>query len=77
MPSKGNLFEPIGGIKSSWKAKILYNFVYQREEDFKLYCTVSVITISVQGLNLRIDSDIKQLIENSDKPEVRDFVVWT
>jgi len=28
-------------------------------------------------LNLRIVSDIKQLIENSDKPEVRDFVVWT
>jgi len=42
-----------------------------------LYCTVSVITISVQGLNLRIVSEIKQLIENSDKPEVRDFVVWT
>jgi hypothetical protein len=42
-----------------------------------LYCTVSVITINAQGLNLRIDSDIKQLIENSDKPEVGDFVVWT
>ena len=28
-------------------------------------------------MNLRIDNDIKQLIENSDKPEVGDFVVWT
>ena len=28
-------------------------------------------------MNLRIDSEIKQLIENSDKPEVGDFVVWS
>ena len=62
-------------LKSS--AEILDNFGYQREEDFKLYCTVSAITRNSQGLNLRIDSDIKQLIENSDKPEVGDFVVWT
>jgi len=62
-------------FKSS--AEILDNFGYEREEDFKLYCTVSAITRNSQGLNLRIDSDIKQLIENSDKPEVGDFVVWT
>jgi hypothetical protein len=62
-------------LKSS--GQILDAFGYQREEDFKLYCTVSTITRNSQGLNLRIDSDIKQLIENSDKPEVGDFVVWT
>lgn len=62
-------------FKSS--AEILNNFGYEREEDFKLYCTVSSITRNSQGLNLRIDNDIKQLIENSDKPEVGDFVVWT
>jgi hypothetical protein len=62
-------------FKSS--AEILNNFGYQREEDFKLYCTVSAITRNSQGLNLRIDSDIKQLIENSDKPEIGDFIVWT
>lgn len=62
-------------FKSS--AEILNAFGYQREEDFKLYCTVSAITRNSQGLNLRIDDDIKQLIENSDKPEVGDFVVWT
>ena len=62
-------------FKSS--AEILNNFGYEREEDFKLYCTVSAITRNSQGLNLRIDNDIKQLIENSDKPEVGDFVVWT
>ena len=62
-------------FKSS--AEILNNFGYKREEDFKLYCTVSAITRNSQGLNLKIDNDIKQLIENSDKPEIGDFVVWT
>lgn len=62
-------------FKSS--AEILDAFGYQREDDFKLYCTVSAITSNSQGLSLRLDSDIKQLIENSDKPEIGDFVVWT
>jgi len=62
-------------FKSS--AEILNNFGYEREEDFKLYCTVSATTRNSQGLNLRIDNDIKQLIENSDKPEIGDFVIWT
>ncbi len=62
-------------FKSS--AEILDKFGYQRNSDFKLYCTVSAITRNSQGLSLRHDSDIKQLIENSDKPEIGDFVVWT
>lgn len=62
-------------FKSS--AEILDEFGYHREDDFKLYCTVSAITRNSQGLTLRLDSDIEQLIENSDKPEVGDFVVWT
>lgn len=62
-------------FKSS--AEILDAFGYHREEDFKLYCTVSAITRNSQGLTLRLDSDIKQLIENSDIPEIGDFVVWT
>lgn len=62
-------------FKSS--AEILDNFGYWREEDFKLYCTVSAITTNSQGLSLRMDTDIKQLIENSDKPQICDFVVWT
>lgn len=56
--------------------EILNAFGYQREEDFKLYCTVSAITRNSQGLALRLDSDIKQLIENSNKTEIGDFVVW-
>jgi hypothetical protein len=62
-------------FKSS--AEILDNFGYWREEDFKLYCTVSAITTNSQGLSLRMDTDIKQLIENSDNPKIGDFVVWT
>lgn len=62
-------------FKSS--AEILNEFGYRREEDFKLYCTVSAITRNSQGLSLRLDTDIKQLIENSDKANVGDFVVWT
>lgn len=62
-------------FKSS--AEILDNFGYERGDDFKLYCTVSAITRNSQGLNLRIDNDLKLLIENSNIPKVGDFVVWT
>lgn len=62
-------------FKSS--AEILNTFGYEREDDFKLYCTVSTITRNSQGLKLRMDNDIRQVIENSDKLEVGDFVVWT
>lgn len=62
-------------FKSS--AEILDAFGYHRKDDFKLNCTVSAITQNSQGLSLRLDSDIKQLIENSDNPEIGDFVVWT
>lgn len=62
-------------FKSS--AEILDAFGYKRSSDFKLYCTISAITRNSQGLNLRLDSEIKQIIENSDKPEIGDFVIWT
>lgn len=78
--NRKNLFAQVPDWKlSKFKSssEILKNFGYEREEDFKLYCTVSGITRNSQGLKLRIDSDIKQLIENSDKSEVGDFVVWT
>ncbi|WKD86943.1 hypothetical protein KCTC32516_02323 [Polaribacter huanghezhanensis] len=78
--NRKNLFAQVPDWKlSKFKSsgEILETFGYEREDDFKLYCTVSAITRNSQGLNLRLDSDIKQLIENSDKPEVGDFVVWT
>ncbi len=78
--NRKNLFAQVPDWKlSKFKssAEILDAFGYEREDDYKLYCTVSAITRNSQGLNMRIDSDIKQLIENSDKPEIGDFVVWT
>lgn len=61
-------------FKSS--AEILDTFGYKRGDDFKLYCTVSAISRNSQGLALKLDSDIKHLIENSDKAEIGDFVIW-
>lgn len=78
--NRKNLFAQVpdwslSNFKSS--AEILNNFGYFRGEDFKLYCTVSAINRNSQGLTLKLDSDLKQLIENSNKPEIGDFVVWT
>lgn len=81
--SKGNrknLFAQVPEWKlSKFKssAEILDAFGYWREDDFKLYCTVSTITRNSQGLILKVDSDINQLIENADKQGIGDFVIWT
>lgn len=61
-------------FKSS--AEILNEFGYKRGDDLKLYCTVSAIVRNSQGLKLKLDTDLRQLIENSDKATVGDFVVW-
>lgn len=78
--NRKNLFGQVPNwVLSKFKssAEILDAFGYQREDGFKLYCTVSAITRNSQGLALRLDTDIKQVIENSDKQEIGDFVVWT
>lgn len=61
-------------FKSS--AEILNNFGYSRGEDFKLYCTVSALVRNSQGLSLKLDSKINQLLENSDKANIGDFIAW-
>lgn len=61
-------------FKSS--AEILNAFGYDRGENFKLYCTVSTLVRNSQGLKLKMDAKINQLIENSDKATIGDFVVW-
>lgn len=61
-------------FKSS--AEILDNFGYNRGEDFKLYCTVSALVRNSQGLTLKLDSKINQLLENSDKATIGDFIAW-
>ncbi|WP_296619248.1 MvaI/BcnI family restriction endonuclease [Marivirga sp.] len=78
--NRKNLFAQVPDWKLSKfrsSAEILDAFGYWREEDYKLYCTVSAITNNSQGLSLKIDSDINQLIENSNQKGVGDFVVWT
>lgn len=62
-------------FKSS--AEILSHFGYVREEDFKLYCTVSSLTRNPQSLQLKVDRNLNWLLENSDKDNIGDFAVWT
>lgn len=64
----------LSNLKSS--AEILNAFGYDRGDDFKLYCTVSAIKRNSQGLMLEVDNNINQLLENSDKPNMKDVVVW-
>lgn len=61
-------------FKSS--SEILNNFGYERGDDFKLYCTVSALVRNSQGLTLKLDSKINQLLENSDKTNIGDFIAW-
>jgi hypothetical protein len=61
-------------FKSS--AEILNNFGYSRGTDYKLYCTVSTLVRNSQGLKLNMNTKINQLLENSDKTGIGDFVVW-
>ena len=56
--------------------EILNAFGYWRGEDYKLYCTVSAIIRNSQGLRLNLDSDIRQLVETSDKSSIGDFAIW-
>lgn len=63
---------PISKFKSS--AEILNAFGYQRDTDFKLYCTVSAIVRNSQGLMLRVDSEEQKLFENESS--TGDFIVW-
>lgn len=62
-------------FKSS--AEILNNFGYHREDDFRLYCTVSAIKPNSQGLSLKMDPDLEQLFENSLDPKIDGFAVWS
>lgn len=61
-------------FKSS--SEILNEFGYPRGDDFKLYCTVSTIARNSQGLKLKLNNEIQQLLENSDNEVVGDFVTW-
>jgi len=78
--NRKNLFAQVPNWKLSKlksSAEILDNFGYWREEDFKLYCTVSALKPNPQGLSLKVDSDIQHLIEYSARKDMGDFVIWT
>jgi hypothetical protein len=78
--NRKNLFAQVPNWKlSNFKssAEILDAFGYWREEDFKLYCTVSSLKPNPQGLSLKVDTDIQYLIEKSEQKQIGDFVVWT
>jgi len=77
--NRKNLFAQVPNWKLSKlksSAEILDNFGYWREEDFKLYCTVSALKPNPQGLSLKVDADIQHLIEKSEQSQIGDFVVW-
>lgn len=65
---------PESKFKSS--REILEAFGYQRGKDFKLYCTVSNITINSQGLSLELDDSLGRLNEKSSKPQIGVFATW-
>ncbi|MDA3798919.1 MAG: MvaI/BcnI family restriction endonuclease [Kiritimatiellae bacterium] len=78
--NRKNLFAKVPDWKlSKFKssAEILNEFGYWKDDDFKLYCTVSAINRNSQGLTLCVNADLEQLIENSDNHNVGDFAVWT
>jgi len=64
--------------ESSFKSsrEILDTFGYQRDADFKLYCTVSAITSNSQGLSFEIDDRLGRLNERSDQKEIGVFATW-
>jgi len=62
--------------KFKTRVEILDNFGYWKNGIFRLYNTIRATDRNAQGLILRTDYDKDYLIENSDKPEIGDFLVW-
>lgn len=56
--------------------EILDAFGYHRDEDFKLYCTVSAINSNSQGLTFEIDDRLGRLNERSNQQEIGVFATW-
>jgi len=78
-PTRSTLFAcvpdwDISALKSS--AEILNRFGYQRDNAFKLYCTVSTRNANSQGLQLRMDEALPWLREILVSPSVEDVCVW-
>jgi len=68
--SRTTLFAQVADWKASplkSSAAILDAFGYQREEDFKLYCTISAKKPNSQGLMLTYDEKSEQLVEHHNE----------
>ncbi|MBV0893153.1 hypothetical protein KTN05_15160 [Paracoccus sp. Z118] len=64
----------ISKFKSS--REILDAFGYQRDNEFKLYCTVSTRNRNSQGLSFKLDEEAGLLNEWSSKAEIGAFASW-
>ena len=58
------------------RIEILDNFGYWEDGIFRLYNTIRATGRNAQGLILRIESQKDWLLENSDRTEIGDFLVW-
>ena len=58
------------------RVEILDTFGYWESGIFRLYNTMRGTGRNAQGLILRIEDENDWLVENSDKPEIGDFLVW-
>ncbi len=58
------------------RVEILDNFGYWEEGIFRLYNTIRATGRNAQGLILRIEENKDWLLENSDRQEIGDFLVW-
>lgn len=77
--NRKTLFAKVANWKESkFKSsrEILEAFGYPRDEDFKLYCTVSATTWNSQGLSFEIDDRNGHLNERSRQNNVGTFATW-
>jgi hypothetical protein len=59
------------------RIEILDNFGYVGDKgDFRIYNTIRATGRNAQGLILKIESEKDWLVENSDRVEIGDFLVW-
>jgi hypothetical protein len=58
------------------RVEILDTFGYWEEGIFRLYNTMRGTGRNAQGLILRIEDKKDWLVENSDRPQIGDFLVW-
>lgn len=65
-----------GLSKFKSRVEILDTFGYWEKGIFRLYNTIRGTGRNAQGLILRIEDKKDWLVENSDRPEIGDFLVW-